>query len=300
MLIPTLLVAGLGGGALASRRLIARRAERDVAARLPRGPDGIVRGAEPIALTGSGPHAVLLVHGLGDSPQTLGYLAASLHERGWTVRAPLLPGHGRTLDAFARSGAEQWISAVRSEYAALKRQHARVGLVGLSMGGALSVIVAEERHDLPALVLLSPYLGVPPAVRWIARASWAIEPVIPYVWGRGERSVRDERERPKSRAYGYFTAGVLRELARVADQARDALPRVRAPTLLMQSRDDNRVAPEVAEHAYGVLGAREKRLEWVEGSSHVITVDFGRELVFSKTAEWLEQHVAAPGLAARD
>ena len=299
MLIPALLAAGLGGGALAARRLITRRAERDVASRLPRGADGIVQGAEPILLAGTGPHAVLLVHGLGDSPQTLGYLAADLHARGWTVRAPLLPGHGRTLAAFARSGAEQWIAAVRTEYAALRQRHARVGLVGLSMGGALSVILAEELGDLPALVLLSPYLGVPAAVRWIARVRWAVEPVIPYVWGRGERSVRDERERPKSRAYGYFTAGVLRELARVADQASDALPGVRAPTLLIQSREDNRVAPEVAERAYATLGAREKRLEWIEGSSHVITVDFGREHVFAMTAEWLEQRMAAPARAPR-
>ena len=300
MLIPALLVAGLGGGALAARRLIARRAERELAARLVHGPDGIVRGAEPIELPGSPSHAVLLVHGLGDSPQTLGYLAAELHRRGWTVRAPLLPGHGRTLAAFAGSRAEQWIAAIRDEYATLRRRHARVALVGLSMGGALSVILAAELEDLPALVLLSPYLGVPRVVRWIGRAHWAVEPVIPYVWGKGERSVLDERERPKSRAYGYFTARVLRELARVADRASAALSTVRAPTLLLQSREDNRVAPEVAERSFALLGAADKRLEWIEGSSHVITVDFGRDRVFALTAQWLEERMQVPARTARD
>ena len=300
MLIPALLVAGLGGGALAARRLIARRAEGDVASRLVRGPDGIVQGAEPLELHGSASHAVLLVHGLGDSPQTLGYLAAELHRRGWTVRAPLLPGHGRTLAAFAASRAEQWITAVRAEYAALRRRHPRVALVGLSMGGALSAIVAAELEDLPALVLLSPYLGVPSAVRWIGRAHWAVEPVIPYVWGQGERSVRDERERPKSRAYGYFTARVLHELARVVDRASAALPAVRAPTLLLQSREDNRVAPEVAERSFALLGSADKRLEWIEGSSHVITVDFGRDRVFALTAQWLEERMQVPARTARD
>lgn len=300
MLIPALLLAGLGGSALAARRLIARRAERELASRLAHGPDGIVQGAEPIDRPGSASHAVLLVHGLGDSPQTLGYLAAELHRRGWTVRAPLLPGHGRTLAAFAASRAEQWIAAVREEYAALRRRHARVALVGLSMGGALSVILAAELEDLPALVLLSPYLGVPRAVRWVGRAHWAVEPVIPYVWGKGERSVLDERERPKSRAYGYFTARVLRELARVADRASAALPAVRAPTLLLQSREDNRVAPEIAERSFALLGAAEKRLEWIEGSSHVITVDFGRDRVFALTAQWLEEWMQVPARAARD
>ena len=300
MLIPALLVAGLGSGALAARKLIARRAERELASRLVLGPDGIVQGAEPIDLAGRGPHAVLLVHGLGDSPQTLSYLATHLHRRGWTVRAPLLPGHGRTLATFAASRAEDWISAVRAEYDALRRRCARVTVVGLSMGGALSVILAAELEDLPALVLLSPYLGVPPLVRWIGRAHWMVEPVVPYLWGRGERSVRDERERPKSRAYGYFTARVLRELARVADRANAALSEVRAPTLLLQSPEDNRVAPDVAERAFAALGACEKRLEWIEGSSHVITVDFGRDRVFALTAEWLEAGMDVPARRAGD
>lgn len=300
MLIPALLAAGLGGGALAARRLIARRAERELASRHSHGPDGIVQGAEPIALAGHGPHAALLVHGLGDSPQTLSYLAADLHRRGWTVRAPLLPGHGRTLATFAASRAEDWIATVRAEYTTLRRGHARVALVGLSMGGALSVILAAELDDLPALVLLSPYLGVPSLVRWVGRAHWLVEPVVPYLWGRGERSVRDERERPKSRAYGYFTARVLRELAHVADRANDALPDVRSPTLLIHAPEDNRVAPDVAERAFAALGARDKRLEWIPGSSHVITVDFGRDRVFALTAEWLETRLDVPARRTRD
>ena len=61
--------------------------------------------------------AVLLLHGFGDTPQTLHYVADALHAAGYTVRAPLLPGHGRTLAAFGATRAKQWISAARDAYA---------------------------------------------------------------------------------------------------------------------------------------------------------------------------------------
>jgi carboxylesterase len=300
VLIPVLLAAGLGAGAYATRRVVERWAEQESGTRLRAGPDGIVEGAESITLDGSGSNALLLVHGLGDTPQTLAYLAAHLHARGFTVRAPLLPGHGRSLPDFATSRATDWLSSVRSEYAALRARHARVGLVGLSMGGALSVLLASELEDLPVLALLAPYLGVPLAVRSVGRLHPVLGAVFPYVWGRGEQSVKDDRERPKSRAYGYFTPRLLRELTWVADEADRALPLVGAPTLLIQSRDDNRVAPEIADRAYARLGASEKHLAWTDGNAHVITVDFGRERVFAMTAQWLERWMRIPARVPRE
>jgi esterase/lipase len=59
---------------------------------------------------------------------------------------------------------------------------------------------------------------------------------------------------------------------------------------MIQSREDNRIAPADAQRAFDRLGAKEKRLVWTSGAGHVITVDYGRERVFELLAEWLEQH----------
>ena len=87
-------------GLLVRDRVRAQQLEREVAARLRLGPNGIVMGAEPETLIGSRTHAVLVVHGFGDTPQSVRELAHSLHARGFTVEVPLLPGHGRTLTEF--------------------------------------------------------------------------------------------------------------------------------------------------------------------------------------------------------
>jgi esterase/lipase len=65
---------------------------------------------------------------------------------------------------------------------------------------------------------------------------------------------------------------------------------VTAPTLIIQSRTDNRIASADTERAFALLGAREKRLEWITGAGHVITVDFGHERVIGSLVAWMEAH----------
>lgn len=291
-------VLGLGAiGAAGARSRIryVRRIEAECESRLPLGVDGIVVGAEPIALDGpDGSPAVMLLHGAGDTPQTLRYLAGELHARGFTVRAPLLPGHGRALRCFAAVDAASWFEVVNAEFDRLAARHPWTGLVGLSMGGALAVRIAATRPTIPALALVAPYLAMPPMVRGAALTSWLWGPFVPYVRSAGVRpSIHDPEERARSLAYGYFTPAALRALHATVREAVMALPRVQVPTVVLQSRDDNRIAPAAAIRAFSRLGTPTKELCWVAGA-HVLTVDRARDQVFDAIARWLEAHGACP------
>jgi len=96
------------------------------------------------------------------------------------------------------------------------------------------------------------------------------------------------------------TGRALFELSRVMNRARKALPAVTAPTLILQSREDPRISPAVAEFALKELGAKEKRLVWTEGAGHIITVDYGRERVFSEVEKWLRAHESRGATAAAE
>ena len=92
-------------------------------------------------------------------------------------------------------------------------------------------------------MLLAPYVSMPTRLRNIASMFWAIDACVPYLRGRGgERSIHDPAERALSRAYGVVTGRLAFELSRVVKRARHALPRIAAPTLVIQSRRDNRIA----------------------------------------------------------
>jgi carboxylesterase len=230
---------------------------------------------------------VLLLHGFGDTPQTLRYLADDLHAQGYDVRVPLLPGHGRTLAAFDRSTAEQWVEAARAELMALRARHSWVALGGLSMGGAIATILAADVRDLPALILIAPYLGMPRHVRFVA-FWYRIFALYPKpIEGRSSKSILDPAERGKSLAYGAVTPHALRQLAHVVARARRAVPRVSASTLIIQSKNDNRISSRVARWAFKRLGSSRKRILLTDEGGHIITVDFGKERVFDEVRAWL-------------
>jgi carboxylesterase len=269
-----------------------KRHERRVAFRFPPGPQGIIPGAEPIALSAPGASmGVVLLHGFGDTPQTLTSLAMHLRDAGYDVSVPLLPGHGRTLREFALSSGSEWLAAARAAHVAMRTRHARVALVGLSMGGALAVTIAADDPELASLVLLAPYVDTPPLLRMLVRAAPAIGVVLPYVGGEGARSILDPEARAAALAYGATTPQLVRELVQAADTARASLARVTAPTLYVQSREDNRISEKVARDAFAAIGAGTKRLEMLSGCGHVLTVDFCRDRVAALVREWLARPI---------
>jgi esterase/lipase len=61
---------------------------------------------------------------------------------------------------------------------------------------------------------------------------------------------------------------------------------------MVQSREDNRTPPNAAQRAFDHIGAVDKKLVWLTGAGHVITVDYGRDHVFAIVADWLDDHRA--------
>ena len=274
------------------RAAIARREERRFDAAYARDGDGIIIGAESIRLEGTRQGAVLLFHGYNDSPQSVASVATALHARGWTVRAPLLPGHGRTLRAFAASGADEWLAAARRELAALRATHDSIAVGGLSMGGAISFVLAAENPELRAVVVFAPYLKASMPLRLMHVAAPIAALGGRYVWSGGGRSVHDPVAGGAMISYRRSTPRLLLQLDRVVREARAALPRVQQPVLVVQSREDNRIPAKSAQEAFGLIGSLDKTLDWTTGNGHVITVDYGHDAVERLAADWLEPRLA--------
>jgi carboxylesterase len=258
----------------------------------------VVSGAETIDLQEEGSPGVLLLHGFGDTPQTLDILARRLRKLGYSVLAPLLPGHGRNMASFRESRAGDWIGAAKAAYTDMCGHHDSVSVVGLSMGGALGALIAAERQSLPALILIAPYLGMPKLLRVAAATHRLWGRLAGEINARSPRSIRDPIEREKNLAYGAVTGRELHELSQVVRQARNALTEIRSPTLIIQSREDPRISPDVAEFALDALDSSEKELVWIEGAGHIITVDYGRERVFAEVERWLRAYSRSGAAAA--
>jgi alpha-beta hydrolase superfamily lysophospholipase len=115
--------------------------------------------------------AVLLLHGLTDSPYSMRALAELFAARGWYVVGLRLPGHGTAPAALTRVTWQDWAAATRL---AARHLRAKAGpevplvIAGYSTGAALAVeyaLATLQGEPLPraaGLVLLSPAIGVSP------------------------------------------------------------------------------------------------------------------------------------------
>ena len=113
--------------------------------------------------------AVVLVHGLTDSPYSVRLAARSYADRGFVAVAPRLPGHGSVPAGLTTATWEDWMATTRM---AVREAQSHIGseqplhIVGYSNGGALAMKYALEAIDNPQLrkpsrvVLLSPMIGV--------------------------------------------------------------------------------------------------------------------------------------------
>ena len=120
-------------------------------------PEGTPRGA------------VVLLHGLTDSPYSVKHIARDYQQKGFVAVVPRLPGHGTAPGALTNVDWEMWQAATRlavREATHLAGDEVPLHLVGYSNGGALALKYALDALDSPTLrkpqqlVLLSPMVGV--------------------------------------------------------------------------------------------------------------------------------------------
>lgn len=264
-----------------------RAAEREIADHLPLGSDGIIRGAQSI-YHGGHARAALLLHGLGDTPQSLRTLASRLADAGWTVSAPLLPGHGRTLAQFSGTGASEWINAAENAYNELARQYAVVVVCGQSMGALIAIELAATL-PLQSLVLLAPYIAMPRLGRAVGAAWPVFQAIYPIMKTRDRRSIQDPDAESKSLGFGYATPRLLFELSRMVRHARRHLRAIRSATLVIHSREDNRVPPQEVIRALARMEHPVKVVHLISGCGHVLTADYCKDHVATLVIEWLER-----------
>ncbi|MBB6481153.1 alpha/beta hydrolase [Spirochaeta isovalerica] len=100
--------------------------------------------AGPIELDNSSDKAVIFVHGFPSTPKTYKYVAPIAADSGYDVFAPLLPGFGTNHDDFIKSNFSQWYAYLSDYYLEKRRKYKKLYIIGLSMGGALTLKLAEE------------------------------------------------------------------------------------------------------------------------------------------------------------
>lgn len=114
-------------------------------------------GAEAWSVDGDDRIGVLLLHGFTGSPASMRPWGELLAQRSWTVRVPRLPGHGTRWQDMNITRWEDWYSEADRNLRELTSRCDRVFVGGLSMGGSLTLRLAQEHPQaISGLILVNP------------------------------------------------------------------------------------------------------------------------------------------------
>jgi carboxylesterase len=216
---------------------------------------------------------VLCIHGLTGTPYEVRPPAEALARSGFRCVGPLLPGHGQTPLALARTRRAEWTEAVVDAWDALATQHGRVYVLGLSLGGVLALRVGARR-PVAGLVVLAAPLELGPLIRftipWLSRIVRFV-PKTP--------AIEDVAARARHPGYDRMPLRAVAELIRLGREVRAELGRVTAPIRLIFSEGDPTVRPANAELILRGIASADRDVRWLARSQHVLPVDVdGREV----------------------
>lgn len=244
----------------------------------------IMPGAEPYAWQGTNGQGVLLIHGFTGSPSELRELGEQLHQKGYTVEGILLAGHGTDPRNLIGVKAETWLQQVRNAVERLRQRCKTVTVIGMSMGGLLTLYAGAELL-VDKLVLLSTPIYL---YDWRVHFLWLADK-LPY-WAIPKSPRQVDCPACYNVAYRCMPIAAVHQLVRLLEQVKyREIPKVRQPVLIIQSLTDHTVRPESAQYIADHVASPVKKLLWVPEARHVMTLFTGRQTIYAAIEAFLEE-----------
>ncbi len=91
--------------------------------------------------------AILFIHGYPTTPHMYKEVAKYSSENGFDVYAPLIPTFGSCLEDFTKTNFSSWFGFIENYYSKLRREYKKLYVVGVSMGGAMALKIAEVETE---------------------------------------------------------------------------------------------------------------------------------------------------------
>ncbi len=250
----------------------------------------LIPGAEPWSFTppsftGSSRFGALVIHGLTSNPDSMRAIAKALGASGFHVELPLLPGHGTVMEDLVPIRWSDFVGTVEAAYTALAARVDKIVVVGLSLGGALTLRVGANHPEVAGLVCINPVAEpqVPEIIEMLQGMLDGGTEVLPGV--RGDLADPDATESgydgtPLRTLFSMLVDGI----APMAGE----YPGMRMPLLLLNSPQDHVVEPRQSEFLAANYGGSIERIS-LDRSFHVATLDYDKDLIIEATLAFAQR-----------
>ena len=243
----------------------------------------VLPGAEPLEIIKDGaPAAVLLIHGFTGSPASMKPWAQYLADAGYSVSVPRLPGHGTRWQDMNLTKWQDWYDTIDRAFEKLAASHSQVFVCGLSMGGTLTLALAERKSSqISGIVLVNASVLTE---RKDAKLLPLLSKVIPSFPGISNDIKKPDQDEV---AYTKIPLKAAASLSQLWSLVQADISKVTAPTLLFRSTEDHVVEPSNAEFILNGISSNQKSEVLLPDSYHVATLDNDAPAIFEQSLAFI-------------
>ena len=243
----------------------------------------LMPGAEPYSAEG-GSTGILLLHGFTGSPKPMTPWGERMAAEGHTVRVPRLPGHGTRWQDMNLTRWEDWYAEADRSLRELRDACDTVFVCGLSMGGSLTLRLAEQHGDaIRGIVLVNPAVHSERPDRFALPVLQLIVPAFPGISNDIKKPGQDEG------AYDKIPLKAAHSLTKLWKAVKEDIGRVSQPLLLFRSAEDHVVEASNAKFILDHVSSTDATEVVLPDSYHVATLDNDAETIVSGSIEFVRR-----------
>ena len=213
----------------------------------------------------------VLVHGFTATTTEIRPLAERFHALGYSVKAPLLPGHDTHPDDLNDTKWQDWYQEVKQAYLDLKTKCDQVWLGGESMGALLSMRVATEFPDVAGLLLFSPAMVV-------RNLKWAY--LLQFFQKYLDKS--NKKDDLAWKGYNVYPLRSAVQLLKLQKVVKRDLYKVTQPIMVVVSEGDKTVDLSTGQLIIDSVSSTQKRLLIMKESPHVMLLGHEKEKIIDE------------------
>jgi len=226
---------------------------------------------------------VICVHGHGATTYESLPIAKQIFNKGIDVVGMILPAHGikdikHAQKAMGKVIMHDWLNAIRTEIKKAREIYDHVFIYGQSMGGAISLVMASE-NLVEACAVTSPAIILP-----------KIAGIITFLlgWLNINVSVNLENEEIFNEVYAFRNMKDSKQLVKLAKYTRKNLFKIRCPTLVCHSHNDQIIDPSVPKLIQNTAKSIVE-IKWYDKSSHCMPLDVSGKQIGSDIGDFFKK-----------
>lgn len=220
---------------------------------------------------------IFMLHDFAGSTAHLETLAKQFADKGYTVKLPMLLGHGTTPEELHEYSYDDIFHHVHELFKSFFDKMDFTIVVGFAAGGAIAQQLASK-YDIVGLILINSIFSPPKKI--IEDAKLLQKNNESYL-ETGTIDIKDVRA--THTIYNKVPVKLALELDKVSANLQENAPLIQSPVLILQSINDHVYSAVNADRMLNAFASREKHLVMLMDSFHYAPIDYDQQRIFNQS-----------------